>query len=258
LNRITEDAKKNAPEYEFSADDGVSHTVWIVQDEVNIEEIKRLFLSVDALYIADGHHRAAAAAEVAKARRAKENRTKQEFREYNFFMAVLFPENQLKVMDYNRAVTDLNKLSKAEYLKAISNKFFIETGFREKSPQRMHDFGMYLDGIWYRLTPREGIFDEDDPIDRLDASILQNHLLGPVLGIIDPRTDQRVKFIGGIRGMAELEKLVQGGEYVVAFSLYPASMEQVMNVADARKIMPPKSTWFEPKLRSGIFVHELD
>lgn len=258
LNRIIEDVKKNTPEYDFIAEDSVAHAVWVVQDEKIIDEIKKLFLSVDVLYIADGHHRAAAATEVARSRRIKDKKSGQEFREYNFIMAVLFPSNQLKIMDYNRAVKDLNKLSPDKYLEVIANKFIVERDFREKSPQRMHEFGMYLKGTWYKLTPREASFNEDDPIDSLDASILQNNLLGPVLGIIDPRTDDRIKFIGGIRGMGELEKLVQSGEYAVAFSLYPASMEQIMNVADAGKIMPPKSTWFEPKLRSGIFVHELD
>jgi len=258
LNRIIEDIKNDAPEYDFITEDSVSHTVWVVPDEKKIGEIEKLFLSVSVLYIADGHHRAAAATKVARSRRKKDSNSPQEYREYNFIMAVLFPSNQLKIMDYNRAVKDLNKLDRDKYLNIISDKFIVECDFREKSPQKMHEFGMYLKDSWYKLTPRKDSFDEDDPIDSLDASILQKNLLGPVLGIIDPRTDDRIKFIGGIRGMGELEKLVHGGEYAVAFSLYPASMEQIMNVADAGKIMPPKSTWFEPKLRSGIFVHELD
>ena len=258
LNRIIEDIKNNSPEYDFVAEDSVSHAVWVVQDENKIDEIQKQFSQVNVLYIADGHHRAAAATEVARTRRSKNNDANQAHREYNFIMAVLFPSNQLKIMDYNRAVRDLNKLSLNEYLNIIDDKFIVERDFREKSPQKMHEFGMNLKGSWYKLTPRKATFNEDDPIDSLDASILQNNLLGPVLGIIDPRTDDRIKFIGGIRGMGELEKLVHSGEYAVAFSLYPASMEQIMNVADAGKIMPPKSTWFEPKLRSGIFVHELD
>lgn len=243
------------PEYNFTAEDGVIHTSWIVNDVKQIEEIKKEFQAINALYIADGHHRAAAASAVAKMRRQKEN--PQALQEYEKVLAVLFPHDQLKVMDYNRAVKDLNGFTPQKFKEKIGSRFLITEDFPEKAPQRFHDFGMYLQGKWYKLTVRDGAFDDRDAVARLDAAILQEHLLGPVLGINDPRTDERIKFIGGIRGMAELEKLVDKGGYAVAFSLYPTSIEQVMQVADAGAIMPPKSTWFEPKLRSGLFVHKL-
>jgi uncharacterized protein (DUF1015 family) len=255
INNIVDQIKKLNPEYNFTADDGVIHTAWIVADHQHIEEIKKEFLSVDALYIADGHHRAAAASAIARMR--KENDNSQELREYEKVLAVLFPHNQLKVMDYNRSVKDLHGLTVDKFLEKISQNFVIKDNFIARSPERFHDFGMYLQGQWYQLTIKEGSYNDHDPVARLDAAILQEHLLAPVLGIVDPRTDDRIKFIGGIRGMAELEKLVDKDGYAVAFSLYPTSIEQVMQVADAGAIMPPKSTWFEPKLRSGIFVHKL-
>ena len=243
------------PEYNFTAEDGVIHTAWIVTDTRQIEEIKKEFLSIEPLYIADGHHRAAAASAVAKMRRKKEN--PPAIQEYEKVLVVLFPHNQLKVMDYNRAVKDLNGLTPEEFKEKISSRFIVKENFAAKAPQRFHDFGMYLQGKWYQLTIKEGAYNDRDPVARLDAAILQEHLLGPILGINDPRTDERIKFIGGIRGMFELEKLVDKDGYAVAFSLYPTTIEQVMQVADAGAIMPPKSTWFEPKLRSGIFVHKL-
>jgi len=172
-------------------------------------------------------------------------------------LAVFFPHDQLKVMDYNRAVKDLNGLAPEKYLEKIANKFTVNRDFAARSPQGLHEFGMYMDGRWYKLTINDGVYNKKDPVASLDAAILQDHLLEPVLGITDPRTDERIKFIGGIRGMAELEKLVDKDGYAVAFSLYPTTMEQIMKVADAGAIMPPKSTWFEPKLRSGLFVHDL-
>jgi uncharacterized protein (DUF1015 family) len=255
LNAFVDRVTAGDPEYDFTSDDGVIHTVWIVSDIRLIEEIKNEFSAIDTLYIADGHHRAAAASAVARMRRGTDN--SPPMKEYEKILAVIFPHNQLKVMDYNRAVKDLNGLTPHEFLEKISSRFTINENFTATSPQRFHDFGMYLQGQWYHLTVKKGVYDDGDPVARLDAAILQEHLLAPILGIYDPRTDDRIKFIGGIRGMAELEKLVDKDGFAVAFSLYPTTIEQVMQVADAGAIMPPKSTWFEPKLRSGIFVHKL-
>ena len=255
LNAVVDRITATNPEYSFTAEDGVIHTVWLVTDTQQIEEIKNEFSAIDALYIADGHHRAAAASFVARMKH--KNDKSKDIQEYEKVLAVLFPHNQLKVMDYNRAVHDLNGLTPQEFKDKISSRFTINKDFTAKSPQRLHDFGMYLQGQWYQLTIKKGAYNDGDPIARLDAAILQEHLLAPVLGINDPRTDDRIKFIGGIRGMAELEKMVDKDGFAVAFSLYPTTIEQVMQVADAGAIMPPKSTWFEPKLRSGIFVHKL-
>ncbi|MEE9910606.1 MAG: DUF1015 family protein [Deltaproteobacteria bacterium] len=251
INALVEKIVAGKPEYDFTAEDGVIHTAWVVADTAQIEALKNEFAEIDALYIADGHHRAAAAATVARRRKTGQAQ------ESDHVLAVFFPHNQLKVMDYNRAVKDLHGLTAEQYLQKISGKFIVTCDFTAKSPRRLHDFGMYLGGRWYCITIREGAYDAKDPVASLDAAILQDHLLAPVLGIADPRTDDRIKFIGGIRGMAELEKLVDQDGFAVAFSLYPTSMEQIMNVADAGAIMPPKSTWFEPKLRSGLFVHTL-
>ena len=257
LNKIVDKIMAGAPEYDFTADDGVAHTVWIVTDVQQIEEIKKEFLDVDALYIADGHHRAAAAATVARMRRSQD-KSAGSAREYESVLAVFFPHTQLKVMDYNRAVKDFNGLTSDKYLEKISSCFTMTKNFKARSPQQLHDFGMYLGGEWYKITIKKGMYKESDPVASLDAAILQEHLLDPVLSIKDPRIDDRIKFIGGIRGMDELEKLVNKEGFAVAFSLYPTTMEQIINVADAGAIMPPKSTWFEPKLRSGIFTHKLD
>lgn len=252
INAIVEKIVARKPEYDFTAEDGVIHTAWVITDAAVIEALKNEFAKVDALYIADGHHRAAAGATVARRRRKA-----GEIQESDRILAVFFPHNQLKVMDYNRAVKDLLGLTADQFLQKISAKFTVSENFAAKSPARLHDFGMYLGGRWYCITIKEGAYDAKDPVASLDAAILQDHLLAPVLGIADPRTDDRIKFIGGIRGMAELEKLVDKDGYAVAFSLYATTMEQIMNVADAGAIMPPKSTWFEPKLRSGLFVHTL-
>ena len=255
LNAVVDGITATNPEYNFTAEDGVIHTVWLVTDTQQVEKIKNEFSAIDALYIADGHHRAAAASFVARMKH--KNDKSKDIQEYEKVLAVLFPHNQLKVMDYNRAVHDLNGLTPQEFKDKISSRFTINKIFTAKSPQRLHDFGMYLQGQWYQLTIKKGAYNDGDPVARLDAAILQEHLLAPVLGINDPRTDDRIKFIGGIRGMAELEKMVDKDGFAVAFSLYPTTIEQVMQVADAGAIMPPKSTWFEPKLRSGIFVHKL-
>jgi len=257
LNRIVDQISSGVPEYDFTAEDGVKHTVWVVADTRHIEEIKKEFLAVDALYIADGHHRAAAATTIARNRRSQ-NSSQPSSNEYESVLAVFFPHTQLKVMDYNRAVKDLNGLTPEQFIEKISLKFTIMQNFTARSPQQFHDFGMYLGGQWYKLTIKEGVYNANDPVASLDAAILQEHLLYPVLNIQDPRVDDRIKFIGGIRGMDELEKLVNQDGFAVAFALYPTSMEQIIKVADAGAIMPPKSTWFEPKLRSGLFTHRLD
>jgi uncharacterized protein (DUF1015 family) len=257
MNKIVDKIKAGVPEYDFTADDGVIHTVWVVTDAKQIEEIKKEFSEIDALYIADGHHRAAAAATVARVRRGQ-NKSTDAVNEYESVLAVFFPHTQLRVMDYNRAVKDLNGLTPEKFIEKISSCFTVSKNFTVRSPQRLHDFGMYLGGEWYQITIKKGMYNESDPVASLDAAILQEHLLDPVLGIKDPRVDERIKFIGGIRGMDELEKLVNKEGFAVAFSLYPTTMEQIINVADAGAIMPPKSTWFEPKLRSGIFTHKLD
>ena len=257
LNKIVNKIMAGTPEYDFTADDGVIHTVWIVANAKQIEEIKKEFRDVDALYIADGHHRAAAATTVARVRRSQD-KPSSSTNEYESVLAVFFPHTQLRVMDYNRAVKDLNGLTPGKYIEKISSCFTISKNFTARSPQTLHDFGMYLGGEWYKITIKKGMYNASDPVASLDAAILQEHLLDPVLGIKDPRIDDRIKFIGGIRGMDELEKLVNKDGFAVAFSLYPTTMEQIINVADAGAIMPPKSTWFEPKLRSGIFTHKLD
>jgi uncharacterized protein (DUF1015 family) len=257
LDNIVAQITSGVPEYDFTAEDGVKHTVWVVADAKQIEKIKTEFLEVDALYIADGHHRAAAAATIARNRRGQK-KTAGSTNEYESVLAVFFPHTQLKVMDYNRAVKDLNSLTPEQFLEKISSSFTVSKSFTSRSPQQLHDFGMYLRDRWYKITIKKGVYNENDPVASLDAAILQEHLLYPVLGIKDPRVDDRIKFIGGIRGMDELEKLVNKDGFAVTFSLYPTTMEQIIKVADAGAIMPPKSTWFEPKLRSGIFTHKLD
>jgi uncharacterized protein (DUF1015 family) len=257
LDSIMEEIRSEPPEYDFTADDGISHTVWVVSDRARVEEIKRAFGAVDRLYIADGHHRAAAAVAVARKRRAEAG-VLRGGGECDCVMAVLFPHNQLKIMDYNRAVRDLGGLSKDEFLDRVRKKFLVGLDFRRKNPSRIHEFGMYLEGEWYRLEAREGTYDPSDAVDSLDVSILQKNLLYPVLRIHDPAKDKRIRFVGGARGMNELERMVDSGAFAVAFSIYPPGIEQIIRVADEGKIMPPKSTWFEPKLRSGIFIHLLE
>jgi len=247
---------KSDPEYDFIADDGISHTVWVLNTGEDITALTSAFRKVDTLYIADGHHRAAAAATVRRIKRAQ-NPAAQGDEAYNFVMVVLFPHNQLKIMSYNRAVRDLNGLNNDEFSRRIESCFDITDNFMEKSPGQCHEIGMYFGGGWYRLTAKNGSYDREDSVKVLDVSILHDNLLRPVLGIQDPRTDRRIEYVGGVRGVQELETMVDSGEYAVAFTLYPTRMEQLMAVSDAGKVMPPKSTWFEPKLRSGIFVHPL-
>ncbi|MBE6836202.1 MAG: DUF1015 domain-containing protein [Ruminococcaceae bacterium] len=234
----------------------VKQTVWVIDDEKTIEKITELFESIPDLYIADGHHRCASAVRVAEMRR-KANPDYTGNEEFNFFLSVLFPSDELRIMDYNRVIKDLNSFSKDEFLKAVGENFEIELkGKKAYSPVCQHNFGMYLDGEWYSLTSISGTFDENDAVDSLDVSILQNNLISKVLGIENPKTDSRIDFIGGIRGLSELEKRVNGG-WAVAFSMYPTSLAELMRIADENELMPPKSTWFEPKLLSGLFIHKL-
>jgi uncharacterized protein (DUF1015 family) len=257
IDRIIAAIVKAPPEYDFTTPDGVTHTAWIVCDDGTIDELKREFSKVECLYIADGHHRAASAATVARARRAR-NPAHNGAEEYNTFVATLFSHEQLKILDYNRVVKDLQGMTGQEFLHRIGEKFTVTPGFTKRSPSSPHQFGMYLQGTWYRLEVKPAIYGKADLIGKLDVSILQDHLLGPVLGIKDPRTDDRIKFVGGIRGMDELERMVDQLGYAVAFSLCPPGISELIRIADAGMIMPPKSTWFEPKLRSGLFVHLID
>lgn len=256
IDRIVARLTAGHPEYDFVADDGILHSAWLVDQNADISAMAASFSKVKNLYIADGHHRAAAAAAVGKIKK-EENPNHTGAESYNHILAVLFPDNQVRIMEYNRAVKDLNGLTEEEFIMRIGNSFNVITLENEKLPRRLHDFDMYLGGRWYRIIPKEGTYDPHNPIGHLDVSILQENLLGPVLGIDNPRTNKRIEYIGGIRGMAALEDGVNSGKYAVAFSLFPTTMDQLFAVADAGLIMPPKSTWFEPKLRSGVFVHLL-
>jgi uncharacterized protein (DUF1015 family) len=253
---LIKDASNADPEYDFTASDGVRHTFWIINDQAAIDRLTGLFAAIPNMYVADGHHRSAAAGRVRELRAAA-NPSHNGTEEYNYFLAVIFPDNELNIMPYNRAVKDLNHLTVAEFISRVAEKFDVTPVSTAVSPQERHQFGMYLAGKWYALTAGNDSFDETDPVNHLDVSILQNNLLNPVLGIRNPRTDQRIHFVGGIRGVEELVRLVDSGEYEVAFSLHPTSIGELISLADADKIMPPKSTWFEPKLRSGLFLHLL-
>ena len=249
---------KEAPEYDFVADDGIGHTFWVVKDKSTIDKITELFEKVPYTYVADGHHRTAAAALVGKERRDKNaNHTGKE--EYNYFLAVHFPDNQLKIFDYNRVVKDLNGLSKEEFLNKLKENFEVEEkGTQIFKPNALHTFSMYLDGKWYSLKAKPGTYNDNDPIGVLDVTILSEKILTPILNIVDLRTDKRIDFVGGIRGLEELKKRVDSGEMKVAFALYAVSMKQLIDIADTGNIMPPKTTWFEPKLRSGLVIHSLE
>ena len=257
VNELVDKTMKDVkPEYDFTAPDGIQHTVWIMPDEYN-EMIENEFAKINKLYIADGHHRAKSASR-AKEEKMKANPNHKGDEEYNYFIAVLFPEDQLKILPYNRIVLDLNGLSKADFINSVADKFTI-TPTTEKEPQTKNTFCMYIDKEWFVLKPRDSVFAslslEKSVGEKLDVSILQNFLLNPVLGIDDPRTNNRIDFIGGIRGTKELEKIVDSGKAAVAFSFYPVGLEDLMNISDAGEIMPPKSTWFEPKLRDGLLTH---
>ena len=259
LDTIVENiVSSQSPVYDFVAEDGFGHHFWVVDNPQTIDEIVRLFALVPATYVADGHHRTAAAALVGKEKRSlNPNHTGDE--EYNFFLAVHFPDNQLKIIDYNRTVKDLNGLTPTEMIEKIGEDFEVQRcGAQIYKPDLLHTFSMYLEGEWYQLVTREGRYNDNDPIGVLDVTILSNLILDKILGIKDLRTDKRVDFIGGIRGLGELKTRVDSGDMKVAFALYPVSMKQLIDIADSGNIMPPKTTWFEPKLRSGLVVHELD
>lgn len=257
VNAIVAKYIAGEPEYDFVAEDGFGHTFWVIDSEEDIKALTRIFADIPAFYVADGHHRTAAAARVgAEKRENNPQHTGEE--EYNWFMTVAFPDSQLKIIDYNRVVKDLNGLSPEGLLKALEEDFEVsEKGRDIYKPGKLHEFSMYLGDKWYSLTAKEGRYDDNDPIGVLDVTILSNLVLDRILGIKDLRTDKRIDFVGGIRGLGELSRRVDSGEMAVAFALYPVSMKQLVDIADSGNIMPPKTTWFEPKLRSGLAIHKL-
>ena len=259
-NRDLEDVIKTVtasePEYDFTAEDGFGHHFWVVPEEMN-DRITKDFAKIPYLYIADGHHRTAAAALVGN-EKARLNPDHKGDEEYNYFLAVAFPASHLKIIDYNRVVRDLNGLSPAEFLEKLEKNFIVkDMGTVTYAPDRLHNFSLYLEGRWYSLTAREGTYDDSDPIGVLDVTISSDLILRDILGITDLRSDKRIDFVGGIRGLGELKRRVDSGEMAMALALFPVSMEQLMNIADSGNIMPPKTTWFEPKLRSGLIIHKL-
>ena len=258
LDAIVAKYTAGTPEYDFIAPgDGFGHTVWVIDQQEDIDAITKAFAAMPSLYIADGHHRSAAAALVG-AEKAQQNPNHKGDEEYNYFMAVCFPANQLTIIDYNRVVKDLNGLSAEEFLAAVGKNFIVEEKGEEiYKPNALHNFSLYLEGKWYSLTAKEGTYDDNDPIGVLDVTISSNLILDEILGIKDLRSDKRIDFVGGIRGLGELKKRVDSGEMKVALALYPVSMKQLMDIADTGNIMPPKTTWFEPKLRSGLIIHKL-
>ena len=257
LEAIIKNVTSNKPEYDFVANDGFGHHFWVINDDETIKRITELFAQIPSLYIADGHHRSAAAALVGHEKAlANPNHTGEE--EYNYFLAVAFPASHLNIIDYNRVVKDLNGLSDEEFLNAISQNFIIEEKETEiYRPEKLHNFSLYLSGKWYSLTAKEGTYNDSDPIGVLDVTISSDLILRDILNIHDLRSDKRIDFVGGIRGLGELKKRVDSGEMAMALALYPVSMEQLINIADTGNIMPPKTTWFEPKLRSGLVIHKL-
>lgn len=258
MNQIISDyVSTHAPEYDFVAPDGFGHTFWKIDDDAIINRITEIFRDVPAMYVADGHHRTAAAARVgAEQREHNPNHTGDE--EYNYFLAVIFPASQLNVIDYNRVVRDLNGLTPAEFLDKLRDAFdVVEMGPEIYKPNKLHNFGMYLDGKWYSLTARPGTYNDDDPIGVLDVTVLSNQVFDKILNLGDLRTSQRIDFVGGVRFLGELQRRVDSGEMAAAFALYPVTMQQIINIADTGNIMPPKTTWFEPKLRSGLVIHKL-
>lgn len=258
LDDIIKEVTSHEPEYDFVAEDGFGHHFWVVDNDETIKKITEEFSKIPYLYIADGHHRTAAAALVGN-EKARLNPNHKGNEEYNYFLAVAFPASHLKIIDYNRLVKDLNGLSPEEFLEKLEFKFIVkDMGEEIYAPERLHNFSMYLEGHWYSLTAREGTYDDNDPIGVLDVTISSDLILRDILGIHDLRSDKRIDFVGGIRGLGELKKRCDSGEMAVALALFPVSMEQLMNIADTGNIMPPKTTWFEPKLRSGLIIHKLD
>ncbi len=260
IDALVDDVKKlNGPVYDITTNDGIQHTLWVVDNDAHINSIENLFeTKVPSIYVADGHHRTAAGALVGQEFRDKLGGNRNDGGRYNYFMAVVFPDNQLKIIDYNRVVKDLNGLTDAGFLAELGSSFSVEKMTAQYRPEKLHTIGMYLSGSWYKLTAKDSTYNDNDPVDVLDVTILSKHVLEPLLGIVDLRTDKRIDFVGGIRGLGELEKRVNSGEMKVAFAMYPVSMQQLINISDADLIMPPKVTWFEPKLRSGLFIHELE
>ena len=258
LERVIAQTAKTQPEYDFVSEDGIGHTLWCISDDAVINEITEAFAKIPYLYIADGHHRTAAAAHVGEEKaKADPNHTGKE--EYNYLLAVCFPESHLKVMDYNRVVKDLNGLTDEEFLQKVGEKFVVEDKVTEiYRPAALHNFSLYLGGKWYSLTAKEGTYDDNDPIGVLDVKISSDYILRDILNIVDLRTDKRIDFVGGIRGLGELKDRVDSGEMKMALALYPVTMRQIIDIADSGNIMPPKATWFEPKLRSGLIIHKLD
>lgn len=257
INEVVARTKQAPALYDFTGEDQVTHRVWVIKKPEDVEAVRAAFASIDAIYIADGHHRAASAVKVGLKRREQAG-AYDGTEEFNYFLSVLFPHDQLMIMDYNRTVSDLNGLSKEAFFEKLSENFICKEAPQSPyAPQQKGEFGMFLDDCWYQLTIRPECREGKDPVAALDVSLLQDYLLGPVLGICDPRTDGRIDFVGGIRGLKELEKRAKTDRRI-SFSMYPTSIEELFEVADAGMLMPPKSTWFEPKLRSGIFIHELD
>ena len=257
VNAIVARYIAGVPEYDFVAEDGFGHTFWVIDNQDDIDRLTAIFAGIPAFYVADGHHRTAAAARVGAEKKAN-NLAHTGEEEYNWFMTVAFPDSQLKIIDYNRVVKDLNGLTPEQLLKALEEDFEVcEKGSDIYKPGRLHEFSMYLQGKWYSLAAKDGRYDDNDPIGVLDVTILSNLVLDKILGIKDLRTDKRIDFVGGIRGLGELSRRVDSGEMAVAFALYPVSMKQLVDIADSGNIMPPKTTWFEPKLRSGLAIHKL-
>lgn len=259
IDEIIKDiVEKQDPEYDFTSVDGIGHHFWVITDKSKIQRLIELFNELPATYVADGHHRTAAAALVGNEKK-KDNPDHTGDEEYNYFLAVHFPDDQLRILDYNRVVMDLNDLTPEEFLGRLGEVFAVkEKGGEPFKPQSLHTFGMYLQGKWYELIANEGSYDDNDPIGVLDVTILSKSVLEPILNIMDLRTSKRIDFVGGMRGLGELQRRVDSGEMVVAFALYPVSMQQLISIADTGNIMPPKTTWFEPKLRSGLVIHSLE
>lgn len=255
INEIVDRTKQEKPVYDFTAVDGIIHRVWKLSDAAEVDKIRQAFEGIHEIYIADGHHRAASAVKVGLKRR-QEHPDYDGTEEFNYFLSVLFPHDQLMIMDYNRTVKDLNGLEKETFFGKIRENFEIEEKGEPVRPEEKGTFGLYLEKQWYKLTAKKELFEGKDAVGRLDVSVLQEYLLGPVLGIGDPRTDARIDFVGGIRGLSELERRADG-DMKISFSLYPTSITELFDVADQNLLMPPKSTWFEPKLRSGLFIHEI-
>ena len=258
LEDIIDRTAQTTPEYDFVSEDGIGHTLWVIKDKETIDTITKEFGEIPYLYIADGHHRTAAAAHVGE-EKAKADPNHNGTEEYNYLLAVCFPQSHLKVMDYNRVVVDLNGYTEEQFLDKVREHFTVEDmGTEIYKPAKLHNFSLYLGGKWYSLTAKEGTYDDNDPIGVLDVTISSDYILRDILGITDLRTDKRIDFVGGIRGLGELKQRVDSGEMKMALALYPVTMKQIIDIADSGKIMPPKATWFEPKLRSGLIIHKLD